>query len=269
MTTRRVAALCGVLILMALVSGCVTVPSSDDPGSEADPDPEALFEGIFVYDDALEDVDGVVTGEWGGYNQTLSERERIQERPYTDSRTETLESTATDQPTPVFISNDTTRWWYYPDGEQADRYVPEGAPYDDNEIRTERATMAETERERYDLEYGGTDQIADREAHVLDLEPKNESVETGVSVLVGDSTYVFALETVDYEDEDELRTVSHTVWLDAEYNYPLKEAVVWERDDGSEYRITEGFESVTFNSGLEEETFEFEPPDDVDVYELE
>lgn len=265
MTSRRIAAIVSALVLVALLGGCVAVPSSDAP----EPDPEAVFEAIFVHSDALEDVDGVVTSELSDGEQTLVERERIQERPYTDTRIETLESSNPDQEGVVLISNDTTRWWYYPERKQADYYVPPDAPFNDDEIRSTRAEMAESELEKYDLEYRGTDEVADRETHVLDVEPKNESVETGISVLVGDSTYVFALETVDVESEAEFRVVEHTVWIDTEYNYPLKEEIVWEGADGVRVTMTERFESVTFNSGLGDETFDFEPPDNATVEELE
>ncbi|ELY61226.1 LolA family protein [Natronolimnohabitans innermongolicus] len=269
MLSRRVLVGCCLVVLL-LLGGCVSYTApGDDPDEPADPDvdAESLFEAAFVHGDTLEDVEGTVISEATDGNQTLGDRERIQERPYTDRRSETLEASNADRDGTVYVANETTRWWYYPELQAADYYVPADAPFDDDEIRAERAETAETELEKHNIEYRGTEEVADRETHVLDVEAKNETVERGISVLVGNTEYIYALETVDLEAEDEYRIVEQTLWIDAEYEYPLKEEVVWEGPDGTEIVMTERFESVTFNSGFGDETFDFEPPDDVDVYE--
>lgn len=284
MIARWIAALFGVLAVAILLGGCVAVPSSDDPASKptdpgadanvdpdtsSDPDPESLFEAIYVHSDDLEDVSGTVTSEATDGNRTLGERERVQERPYTDARRETLESSYPGQEGVITVSNATTNWWYYPDEEQAEYSEPPGAPFDSDAIRADRADMAADQREQFDLEYAGTEEIADRETHVLNVEGRNESVEGGISVLVGDTEYVYALETVDIDSEDRFSIVEQTVWIDAEYEYPLKEEVTWETEDGDRVTMTERFEEVTFNQGLDDEAFTFEPPDGTDVSELE
>jgi outer membrane lipoprotein-sorting protein len=113
----------------------------------------------------------------------------------------------------------------------------------------------------YDLEYRGTERIADREAHVLAIEAKNEIVEEGISVIVGDTEFVYAIETSD--PSDDLEAVEQTLWIDAEYEYPLKERVVFEEPDGERIVMTERFDSVAFNAGLEDETFD--PPTNATV----
>jgi len=52
-----------------------------------------------------------------------------------------------------------------------------------------------------------------------------------------------------------------------EYDYPLKERVVFEEPNGERIVMTERFVSVAFNTGLEDETFAFEPPENATVEE--
>ena len=132
-------------------------------------------------------------------------------------------------------------------------------------MRTARADEADRQLEFYDLEYRGTETVADRETHVLDVTAKDEAVTDGLSVLVGDTEFVYALETVD--PASELEVTEQTIWIDTEYEYPLKERVVAEGVDGEAYEFTERFETVTFED-VDDGTFAFEPPANATVEEL-
>ena len=265
MQPRRFAALCCLLTLVVL-GGCVGVPSGEEaPSDTDDPDPEAVFEGAFVHSDDLEDVSGEMRSEVTDGNRSVVERVLMAERPYVDYRDEVLEASNPDRVGDVYVSNATTKWWYYPDVGIV-QYTEFDEPFEDESVRESRAEMAAEQRELYDLEYRGTEEIADREAHVLDVEAKDEVVTEGLSVLVGDTEYVYALETID--PEDELTVVEQTIWVDAEFDYPLKEKLVFEGPEGTRHVMTEEFESVTFNSGLEDDRFAFEPPENATVEEF-
>ncbi|MXV64015.1 DUF2092 domain-containing protein [Natronorubrum sp. JWXQ-INN-674] len=259
MAPRRLAAVLGLLVLVVLASGCIAF----EPPSDDDPDVEAVFEGAFVHNDDLEDVSGERVSEVTDGNHTHTSVEQVYERPYVDYRTESLE-TEGEEEAEIYVSNATVSWWYYPDSEWA-TYFEDDESFDSDDVRSARAEMADRQLDLYDLEYRGTEQVADREAHVLDVEIKDEAVEEGVSVLVGDTEYVYALETVD--PSDELEAVEQTIWIDVEYDYPLKEQLIFEGPDGDRHSWTERFETVTFNSGLEDERFAFEPPENTTVDE--
>lgn len=267
MASRRIVAVLCLLALLALLGGCVALdsPSSDADEPEPDPDPEAVFEGAFVHSDDLEDVSGTVTTKVTDGNRTISETVRMNERPYVDYRDEVLEAPDPDREGDLYISNASGSWWYYPDRQLAQHFEAD-EPFNSTETRSARADEAERQRELYDLEYQGTERIADRETHVLDIEAKDEAIEEGISLLVGDTEYVYALETID--PEDELDVLEWTIWIDTEFDYPLKEELVYEGPDGEQHVMTEQFETVTFNDGLEDEVFAFEPPENTTVEEL-
>ena len=259
MISRRAAAVIGVLVLV-LTSGCVAVaPPTNEP------EPEAVFESAFVYGDNLEDVSGEVTVTVNGSNGTSTETLRVAERPYVDYRDEVLESTAPGRVGDQYISNASTTWWYYPQSEMAQRFEP-AEPFDNDAVRADRAEQAAEYSQWYDLEYEGTEKVADREAHILDVEAKEEAVERGISVLVGDTEYVYAVETV--EAPDDLTIVEQKIWIDTEYDYPLKERLVYEGPNGERHEMVHEFETVSFNEGIGDERFAFEPPEDTVVQEL-
>jgi outer membrane lipoprotein-sorting protein len=268
MATRRFAAVLGVIVVGVLLSGCVAFdsPSSDpnDPDDPDNPDPEAVFEGAFVHADNLEDVQGNRTTKVTNGSVTVTEVERVQKRPYVDERTEVLEASDSAAIGNIYVSNATMNWFYFPDSGVAQYFEPD-EPFDDDAVRSDRAEIAAEKVEKYDLEYQGTEQIAGRDAHVLDVEAKNETVENGISAIIGDTKYVYALETSD--PKEELQAVEQTLWIDSEYDYPLKERVVFEEPNGERIVMTERFVSVAFNTGLEDETFAFEPPENATVEE--
>ncbi|MFC6769204.1 LolA family protein [Natrinema soli] len=268
MTTRRFAAVLGVIVVGVLLSGCVAfdAPSSDpnDPDDSDGPDPEAVFEGAFVHADDLEDVQGNRTTKVTNDSVTVTELVRVQKRPYIDERTEVLDASDPAARGNTYVSNATMNWFYYPDSQVAQYFEPD-EPFDSETVRSDRGEMAAEKVDKYDLEYQGTEQIAGRDAHVLDVEAKNETVERGISAIIGDTEYVYALETSD--PKDELQAVEQTLWIDTEYDYPLKERVVFEEPDGERIVMTERFESVAFNTGLDDETFAFEPPENATVEE--
>jgi outer membrane lipoprotein-sorting protein len=85
----------------------------------------------------------------------------------------------------------------------------------------------------FEVEYLGTDTIAGRTAHGFELTPASEAA----------------------------LSLNQTLWLDAEYYYPLKTHQVLDTDNRtfeSERRLT----NVTFNADLASDAFEFDVPED-------
>ena len=262
MATRRLAALLGVLVLGVLLTGCVALEESLSEPNEAAP--EAVFEGAYVHSEDLEDLRGVRRVELTDGNRTVSERVQVEKRPYVDERSEVLEASDPALVGNLYVSNATRNWDYDPDAGVA-RYFEPDEPFDSEAVRADRAETAAELRERYDLEYRGTDRIAGREAHVLAVEAKSETVERGVSFLVGDTEFVVPLETSDANGD--LEIVEQRLWIDAEYEYPLKERVVYETNTGERGELVMEYESIAFNVGLADERFAFEPPENATVEE--
>ncbi|WP_117365878.1 LolA family protein [Natrarchaeobaculum sulfurireducens] len=264
MNRHRVSAGVVLVAFLMLVAGCQApaVPSTDGPD---DPDPEAVFEAAFVHAEDLEAVSGERTTVVTAGDETQAERVAVTERPYAEYRSEVLESERADREGALYVSNAAGSWWYDPTANTVSVYEANES-YESEAVRMARADVAADRLEYYDLEYRGTETVADREAHVLDVTAKDEAVTDGVSVLVGDTEFVYALETVD--PADELEVTEQTVWIDAEYDYPLKERVVSEDVDGEPYEFTERFETVIFND-VDEGTSAFDPPENATADDLE
>ena len=260
MIRSRVGLCLGVLAVFLLIGGCVAV----EPPTGDDPDPEALFESAYTYDERLEDVRGVRTTETAAGEETLTHRVEVHERPFVDYRSTVLESTDEAREGDVYVSNASTTWWYDASANAASYFEPDD-PFENEEVRTARAEQVDQQRDLVTLEYGGTETVADRETHVLEIETREEAVADGIGVLVGDVEYVYALETVD--PAEELVIAEARLWLDAEYGFPLKEQVVFDVPGEEPYRYTERFEEVSFNDGLSDERFAFEPPENATVEE--
>ncbi|SEQ46057.1 LolA family protein [Natrinema salaciae] len=265
MTTRRLVAVLGIVLASVLLSGCVALDTPPDGDEGPDVDPEAVFEGAYVHADDLEDVQGNRTSEVTNGTVTVTERLRVHERPYVDERTEVLNASDPETIGNLYVSNATKNWFYYPDSQVAQYFEPD-EPFESESVKANRTKMAERLLEQYDIEYRGTERVAGRETYVLDVEAKNETVEEGISAIVGDTKYVYAIETS--SPRRELETVEQTLWIDTEYEYPLREKVVFEEPNGERIVLTERFESVSFNTGLEDETFAFEPPANATVQDI-
>ena len=253
------------LLAGALFAGASVLESPTGDAEDEPPDPDALWEATFVHSEALESIEGERTTVVETETETRTRTVAVAERPYTDYRTEVLEAPTSEAEGEVYVSNATVNWWYNPTTNSADYFRP-AEPFTDAEIRDARSENAEERRALVEVEYAGTETIADREAHVLDVAAANETATRGIELLVGDREFVFALDSVD--PNDELLVVETRVWIDAEYDYPLKEQAVFIEDDDERHVYTERFESVTFNGDIGDDAFAFEPPEDATVTDI-
>ncbi|MFP8891761.1 LolA family protein [Natrialbaceae archaeon A-CW2] len=219
---------------------------------DTEPDPELLLEDALTGSEAPDLVgERTVAFEDSARNYTTTERVWI--RPPAEQRTELLESQGINGATPgdVTIQNSTTFWRIFDDGEEIERYDLEPS----DESTAENQTDVATGLEGYTVSYEGTDTIANRSVHVVEYEPKDETVETGIGFLVGDTQYVYPLETAETPETD---FQGGTLWIDTEKRYPLKAQERYTDPDGTTLEVTSTFESVTFGVDIEDELFE--PP---------
>lgn len=95
----------------------------------------------------------------------------------------------------------------------------------------------------YDVSYLGTETVDGRETYVVEING-----------------------TLRGRGEMLLSNVTQTLWVDSERYFPLKYHQTWDRPDGS-YAVTQTYSNVTFDPGLNDSTFEFDPPENVTVNE--
>ncbi len=94
--------------------------------------------------------------------------------------------------------------------------------------------------DRFGVRYEGTDTVADREVYVLSIQPESSE---NASLLEG------------YEQ---------TMYVDTEWFLTLKTHTEYERD-GETYEITSTYRNVTFEPGIDDERFQFDPPENATV----
>lgn len=75
----------------------------------------------------------------------------------------------------------------------------------------------------------------------------------------GRSTYLVRVQSHATNASAMVTNYTQRLWLDAEYFYPVKRQTSW-RQHGSRTRITTTYRNVTFNPGLQDDRFTFEPP---------
>ncbi|MFD1588040.1 outer membrane lipoprotein carrier protein LolA [Halorientalis brevis] len=82
--------------------------------------------------------------------------------------------------------------------------------------------------------------------------------------VAGRATYLVQLQSNSSSDAAMVTNYTQRLWLDAEYFYPLKRQTSWRRG-GDRTQITTTYRNVTFNPGLDDEAFRFDPPADATV----
>lgn len=216
--------------LLTVTAGCMALVGDD-------PDPEQIAEELDTRHDQIDDIQGiqVVTVETAdGTERTVTE---ILERPPTESKQEVIETDSEwqsegdvmvmsdGQVTSYDAAENTITEFEFDLGED-----PEAMALATEEIVNQ--TLQDSE-----IEYEGTDTVADRSVYVLELTDTETDQTTTLSV-------------------------------DQEYWYPLETEMHMEFGD-TQQTITMTYEEIAFNEGLADDAFEFEPPADATVEEFE
>lgn len=231
-STRTHAALA--LVALVTLAGC----SGALLGSE---DPEEIAEQVQERHDAIEDVHGVQTmsidGPERGGNMTME----VWESPPDQARQEVLsvagDLTQADSSGDVVVQNGSTTWYYDSATNEVTR-MNISSDLTGNDMVD--GDTIERLLDEFDVSHAGTETVADRETHVLELSPANESG-SGMAT---------------YEDAK--------IWVDSEYWYPLQYEVSLSLDNETT-TVSMAYEEVSFNEGIPDERFQFEPPEDAEV----
>jgi len=109
--------------------------------------------------------------------------------------------------------------------------VPAGA-------NTPAADTATADAATLELSYEGTEAVDGRDAYVLRLTAPDGAFE-------------------------------QTLWVGHEHYFPLQRRTTWTDEDGQRVTVETTYEDVTFDPGLDEETFTFEPPANATVETLD
>jgi outer membrane lipoprotein-sorting protein len=105
---------------------------------------------------------------------------------------------------------------------------------------TEKSPTVEA-ADQFGVRYEGTDTVADREVYVLSIQPESDDA----ALLEG------------YEQ---------TLYVDTEWFLTLKTHTEYERNGGT-YETTVTYRSVTFEPGIDDDRFRFDPPENATVDE--
>lgn len=232
------------LAVLVLTAGCVTLPSGQ---SETTPTPAELEAQV---DDAVppDAATATLVSERGG---TVAYTETIWMRDDGATRTETSDG--------LFRHvNDGERAWFYDVG--ADRVTVLDA---NRTPDSHFSYLYEMQRQYFDeLTVTAIEEstIDDRETyHVTFQPPRDETVGTEITVLVGDTEFVIPLETGETDGSDDAAN-RIDVWIDRETLFPVKQRL--ETDDGTR---TWTYIDVSFGDDIPDERFAFDPPADAVV----
>lgn len=248
-----------IILAVSLVAGAIYVG-----GFGADePDSDKLVKDVLDGSDGFETITGtrhkeIVTQNDGNVSVT-SVTEKVWLRPPDQQRREIISSDGYQDVTAgdVRVINGSTLQWYWTEGERMvvdDEWEPDVGQFD--------VRHAE---EDYETEYVGTDTVAGRETHVVEITPSdNSSVQAALTLHVGDND--LDVTTVTVADANETN-VSYTTtwWIDTETGYPLKERIESNANTWSRNRTTV-YQEVTFDAEIPDERFTINPPDGTFVY---
>ena len=234
------------------VAGCTLPPAVSSPSAEE------LLESAIEARLEMEDLAAVRETVVETPEGTVERTERIRARPPDERRLEVIDSD--DPSTPmgtVSVRSREVSWEFDPAaGEVLKRHHP-------NRIVDDRTRLLlGSLLEDAELAYEGTETVAGRESHVVDATPP-EGVEPAIAVLVGDTEY--AIPVAGMEGDPEELEVRRRLWLDDEHGIPTRERATVVDDGDPLHAVTFSYEELAVDEGLEPGTFEYEPPDGVEV----
>lgn len=233
------------------LAGCVGYPAVDQP------DGEELVRDAIETRRRMTDLTARRRMTVATPGDTVERTERVARQPPANQRIEVIESTDPDAPVgSVIVTNRERTWEYNPETETVD------LQFHGTKVDADRTLeVLESLREEYRLRYEGTDAVDGRDAHVLEARPLIDDAGPRIDVVVGDTTYAIPLTAADLEELD----VSRTIWLDDEYEYPIRERHEVSDDGETLYALTVTYEELVIDEGVAPDTFTFEPPAGADV----
>lgn len=138
----------------------------------------------------------------------------------------------------LVVSNTTTTWTYNASDNTASRMNTSGV---DAMGQVNYTRLVEQYRERYDVSLDGSTTVADRPVYKLELTPK---------------------------DDGEQFAQNATLWIDEDRWFPVKTRMSYTFDDETR-TITSTYRNLSFNTGVDNDTFRFDPPEDATVERMD
>ena len=223
--------------LLVIVAGCAGV-------LDEDPEPEEIVDRMSDRHEEIEDIHGIQTVEietTHGVDRTTYE---YWERPGEAYRYEVLEAdqSSFDTEGDVAVRTDGTTYTYdasentyyeFDVGEADENAVDDGATEDD--LAGYETELIENLLDAYDVSLEGTETVADRSTYVVNATPESE-----------DAIFENA-----------------TLWVDQEYWYLLDYEIAM-GVMGETITMSVEHEEIAFNEGIDDEQFEFDPPEDAE-----
>ncbi|MFC4449847.1 LolA family protein [Halorussus aquaticus] len=104
----------------------------------------------------------------------------------------------------------------------------------------EPSLIGSSPKRNFEISRGGVEEVVDRETHVLRFEPREDA-------------------------EQFYRQYRYVqIWVDSEYWLPMKHEAEYRLDD-CVLTETNEFQSVEFDSGIDDSVFDFEPPEEAEI----
>ncbi|WP_232701108.1 LolA family protein [Halobacterium wangiae] len=267
----KIVLLAVVVVLASVVAagGLLTPPSAGAGGGERlgvdASERYASIEGV-----AATKVTVVERGE--ATSRTVTE---VQRRPSTDAHRELVVGDA-DRLHELVVSNGSTMWLYDRDANVVDQFSLSGDEEPSQGQRLERLFT------RLNVSDPSESATAPASPAISPLPvvastgstPPGASTPTaaahgvsynGTTTVDGRTAYVLRVEPADDADTAGYR---QTLWVDAEYFFPLKQRTEW-TEDGETVSTTTTYTNVTFDPGLANSTFSFDPPANATVETLD
>lgn len=88
----------------------------------------------------------------------------------------------------------------------------------------------------------------------------------GTATVSGREVYVISIRTAGTGNATVLEDYERTLYVDSEYFFPLKTHTEW-RSDGERFSTTTVYRNVSFNPGINDSRFRFDPPEDATIVE--
>ncbi|GAB7017932.1 LolA family protein [Halostagnicola bangensis] len=237
---------------LVVIAGCAGIIGDDLSGDDLQ---DELNES-----EPPEAVSATLVTEATFSNETIEVTEDLWMRSDGASRSEseygTTATTSVDDGTQIWTETEGTNTVTVMDSEEpfGDRL---GATYDANEQLLEEFDIAEIDETTVD----------GHDVYHLVLEPEgNESIDRSIDIAMGDSIYSVPVGSAGGEStsagltDDPERT---ELWLDREHFFPVK--YEFETADGG---YTMEYQDLTFDPDIADEKFEYEPPENATVEEI-
>lgn len=237
-----------VLALVVVSTGCVSVPGSTEPT------PAESLESDIEAAEPPRSVTGTLTLSVTGDGQRTAYTGPVWLRDDGRSRI------GTDGDGEFVRVDDGDRVWRY------DADAGEGRVHDS---RSAKGLLAfkYAEQRRYFDEYAVTEieetRVDGRAAyHVTFDPPTDETIERSVSVIVGETEFLLPLETAEKPTDRPADRVE--LWIERDRQFPVRF-----RAEGDGFTLSIEYSDLSFDDGIPDERFEFEPPDSATATETD